>query len=271
MFRAAVLVLLATSLSCGSQPQPGPDDDAADASTTISVKEPAADPSSPNQPGDGAVDGTTTTTAPAGGDGSNGPAATSPAAAGAAMPVRPPREGSYVYVRETAAGTKERTEKYDQQQEGDDHVVMFRETQFADVPVLNVEVWADTGVFWIQTRVPGLTTEWCKWPADNRPKVLPGDLSVPQKLEIDSTCTVRAGEEMTLTGVVEVKGPKAGTDLAVVEARLKMAYRGPARSASREGSFVSDFSPAEGLVISMSGTYSGTGIGPTELKERLRR
>lgn len=187
------------------------------------------------------------------------------------MPLRPPREGSYVYVRETDSGSKERTEKYEQTASGDGYVVIFRESQFADVPVLNVEAWADSGVFWIQTRVPGLTTEWCKWPADNRPKVLPGDLSVAQKLEVDSTCTVRAGEEMRLAGVVEVKGRKPGTDLAVIQAKLTMTYRGPARNATRDGDFTSEFSPTEGLVISTSGTYRGTGIAPTEMRERLRR
>jgi hypothetical protein len=187
------------------------------------------------------------------------------------MPLRAPRPGKYVYARESGGATKERTEEYEQTQKGDDYVVMFREFQFADVSLLNVEAWADSGVFWIQTRVPGVTSDFCKWPADNRPKVLPGDLSVPQTLKVQSTCTVRVGEQMTVSGTVEVKGRGATSETAAVETKLTVSYRGPARNISREADWVSDFSAREGLVISTTGSYSGTGTSRTEFRDRLRR
>lgn len=273
-----ICVVLVGASACGSPPdetaQAGDDESAALSETTQ-----GPGPSQPAPAGSDVSDAQPPPAPPAGGEPTSAaapPPVASPSAATGSLLLVPPATGSYVYVRESGSGADQRTEEYRQERTGDDHTVMFRQFQFADVSLLSVEAWANSkagspGVYWIQTRVPGVTSDWCKWPADNRPKVLPGDLSKPQTLDVDSTCTIGPGETMTVKGVVEVKGRSGSTDRARVDTTVTVSYQGPGRSATRQVEATALISPSEGLVTEASGSYSGTGVKRTEFRDRLEK
>ena len=277
-----ICTLLVGASACGSQREEtatGGDNQAPPASETTTApgsppEAPAnADTSRPQPPPAPPAEGNPPApVAPA----ASPPGAPSPQAASGSMLLRPPAAGSYVYVRERGSQTDERTEEYREEQKGDDYVVMFRQFRLADVTMLSVEAWANSkarapGVYWIQTRVPGVTSDWCKWPADKRPRLLPGDLSKPQTLGVDSTCTIGPGETMTVKGVVEVMGRSGSTDRARVDTKVTVSYQGPARSATRQVEGTALISPSEGLVTEASGSYSGTGLSRTEFRDRLKK
>ena len=276
-----ICTLLVGASACSSQPEEtatGGDDQAPPASETTTApgsppEAPAnADASRPEPPPAPPADGNPSApVAPA----ASPPGAPSPQAASGSM-LAPPATGSYVYVRERGSQTDERTEEYREEQKGDDYVVMFRQFRFADVTLLSVEAWANSkarapGVYWIQTRVPGVTSDWCKWPAASRPRLLPGDLSKPQTLDVDSKCTIGPGETMTVKGVIEVMGRSGSTDRARVDTKMTVSYQGPARSATRQVESTALISPSEGLVTEASGSYSGTGMSRTEFRDRLKK
>jgi len=176
------------------------------------------------------------------------------------MVLTPPKPGSYTYNREIDGDRESRTEEYETNVKRDDHSVLVREFVFADFQVINVEAWARSGVHWVQTRIPGVTTDWCVWDAKNRPRVLPGDLAARQVLRIDSTCTVKTGERITMSGTVEVLGPAErpefrGTRLSTAKVNLELTYRGPARTATIETDWQSWISPDEGLTYYTEGSF----------------